>query len=383
MEQIKAYKFRMYPTNEQRILINKTFGCARYLYNYFLNKKQELYKTNKKSLSAFDCIKEIPELSKEREWLKEIDSCALRCSIFDLDDAFKNFFAKRGSYPHFKAKHGKNSYRTNNITNEYKGRIYNSIKLDLKNRLLTLPKLKAVKIRGYRNLEFLNGRIINVTITKENNRYYTSIVVEEPNMINETNATSIVGIDLGIKSLITTSDNEVYQNQKVTKKYEKRLAHIQRELARKIKGSKNYYKCKARLNTIYRKIKNTRKHYLHDITKKLTDTYRIIVTEKLSIKEMVKDSKLAKNILDVTWYELIRQLEYKSEKKNVKFYQINPYYPSTQKCSSCGEKNERMKSLTIREYQCNHCHNKLDRDYNAALNIMSEGLDRYIEELAI
>jgi putative transposase len=286
---MKAYKFRLYPTDEQKVIINKTFGCTRKIYNYFLNKKQEQYKLNKTNISAYDCCKEIKELIKEYPYLKEVDSCALRCSIFDLDNAYNRFFKEQNNYPNFKNKFGKNSYRTNNISNTYKDKNYNSIELDLVKKNVKLPKLKEVKIKGYRNKIKQEGRIVNATISREaDNRYYVSILIEEDIKIKQVEKEEIVGIDLGIKNLVTTSDNETYKNPKALIKYEKKLKHMQKELSRKEKGSNNYYKCKEKIAVIHRKIRNTRKHYLHGISKKITDTKTIIVTETLKIKNMLK-----------------------------------------------------------------------------------------------
>jgi len=380
---LRGYKFRMYLNIEQEILINKTFGCSRFIYNHFLNDKTKLYQELSYKKSAYECCSDIKMLYIDHPWLKEVDSCSLRSAVFDLEDAFIRFFKKQGDYPVFKNRYKKQSYRTNNMISTYKGTTYNSIKLNLHKKEIILPKLKAVKIRGYRNLGFFNGRIINATVSKENNRYYVSITVEEPTVIKETQGKDIVGIDLGIKSLVTTSDYDIYDNRCVTNKYEKSLAHMQRELARKEKGSKNYHKCKAKINTIYRKMKNTRRYYLHEISKKLTDNYKVIAAETLKLKEMMKNTRLSKSIQDTSMYELIRQLKYKSEFKRVKFYQIDSYYPSSQRCCHCGSINKKMKELSIREYKCIKCNNELDRDYNAAINIMSEGLNLYIEELAM
>ena len=382
MEQLKAYKFRMYPDNDQKILINKTFGCTRYLYNHFLNKKQEQYKQTKKSQSAYDNIKEIPELAKERPWLSEVDSCALRSSIFDLEDAFKRVYNKQNNYPNFKSKFAKNSYRTNNIISEYKGKTYNSIKLDPINKTIKLPKLKDIKIRGYRNQTNIEGTIINATISREtDNRYYVSVLIRQELSIKPIQQEAIIGIDLGIKDLIVTSDNEKYENPKALIKYEKRIKHLQKELARKEKGSNNYNKLKQKIAIIYRKIRNTRKYYLHQITKEITDTKSIIVTETLKIKNMLKNHKLAKLIQDASWSELIRQLGYKSRWKGKRFYQIEANYPSSQICSRCDYQNKETKNLGIREIICPSCGNEYDRDFNAAINIMSKGLERYMTEI--
>ena len=329
----RVYKFRLHPTNEQKELINKTFGCSRLVYNYYLNKKQELYKQEKISLSCYDAIKDLKNLSKERPFLKEVDSIALRTSLFDLDNAYNKFFKENIGYPNYKKKYGKNSYRTNLITSTYKGKTNENIKLDLKNKTITLPKLKQVKIKGYRNLETINGRIINATISKEANKYYVSVCVEEDIPVPEFIPTSIVGLDLGIKDLVITSDFKKYHNDKIIEKYEKRIKRFQRRLSKKEKGSNNYYKLKQKIQRLYLKLKNARKFITHHITKEITDENSIIVTETLRVKNMLKNHNLSKAISDASLSEIIRQLEYKSKWKGKKLYKINTFYPSSQICS--------------------------------------------------
>ncbi len=378
----KAYKFRLYPNSEQKELINKTLGCNRFIYNYFLNVKQTEYKNNHKSKSSYECIKDIPTLYKERPYLKEIDSLSLRCTIFDLDNAFQGFYKGIRNYPNFKSKYDKNSYRTNMITSNYKGNHYENIKLDLQKRTITLPKLKDMKIRGYRNIEKIEGRIINTTITKgKDGRYYVSVLYEKDIEIPKFIPSSIVGIDLGIKDIVITSNNEKYNNEKVIQKYEKRIKRKQRELTRKQKGSSNYYKCKHKLARLYSKLKNARLHITHKITKELTDTYDIIVTETLKIKNMIRNHKLAKSLTDVTLGEIIRQLEYKCKLKGKKLYKVNEYYASSQICSVCGYQNKIVKDLSVRKYICPSCKVELDRDQNASVNILFEGVKMYMKEL--
>ena len=377
----KAYKFRLYPNNEQRLLINKTFGCARLVYNYYLHKKQELYNNDKKSISTYECIKDLPNLYKEYPFLKEIDSMTLRCAIFDLDNAYNKFFKEKIGFPNYKKKYGKNTYRTNYIKNTYKEKQYENIKIDLENKTITLPKLKSVKIRGYRNLNNLEGRIINATVSREENKYYVSVVVEQILKDKKITPTSIVGIDLGVKDLVITSDSIKYDNNKTIQKFEKRIKRKQRELSRKQKASVNYYKTKAELKRLYMKIKNTRKYTIHKITKEITDNNDIIVTEKLRIQNMIKNHNLAKTIQDASLYEIIRQLTYKAKWKLKKMYQVDTFYPSSQICSKCDYKNKITKNLNVREYECPNCGSKLDRDYNATENIMFEGLKKYMNEV--
>ena len=378
----KAYKFRLYPNTKQKELINKTLGCTRLTYNYYLNKKKTLYEKTKETLSCYDTIKDLNNLYKDYPFLKEIDSMSLRTTLFDLDNAYKKFFKEKRGYPKYKKKFEKNSYRTNMIISTYKGKEYQNIKIDLSNKTITLPKLTEVKIRGYRNLKEIKGRIINATITKElDNTYYVSVVVEEEIPTTEFIPTSIVGLDLGIKDLVITSDYQKYENEKIIKKYEKRLKQKQRRLSKKEKGSNNYYKLKQKIAIIYKKIRNARKYAIHKITKEITDNNDIIVTETLKVKNMIKNHRISKTLTDASLSEIIRQLEYKTKWKNKKMYKIDTYYPSSQICNKCGYKNERIKDLSVREYDCPNCKNHLDRDYNAAINIMFEGIKKYMEGL--
>ena len=378
----RAYKFRLYPNLEQMILINKTFGCSRLVYNHYLNKKQTLYKEEKKSLSAQDTISDLKNLYIEYPFLKEVDSMSLRCALFDLDNSYQKFFKEKKGYPRYKSRYEKNSYRTNYIKNTYKGKIYENIKLDLINKTITLPKLKEVSIRGYRNLNHIEGRIINATVSKEKNgKYYVSVLYEQNLKEQEFIPNNIVGIDVGIKDLVITSDGDKYNNDKVILKYEKRIKRKQKELSRRVKGSNNYNKTKKQLATLYSKLKNARIYTIHKITKEITDNNDIIVTESLKISNMLKNHKIAKVLQDASLSELIRQLIYKAKWKFKKLYQIDTYYPSSQICSRCDYKNEITKNLNVREYICPNCQTVLDRDINAAQNIMFEGLKLYMKDL--
>ena len=223
---------------------------------------------------------------------------------------------------------------------------YNSIKIDLKNNLITLPKLKEVSIRGYRNLDNIKGTIKTATIYKEADKYYVSITVEEFIELPKLIPTKIVGIDLGIKDLIITSDGIKIRNEKIIEKYEKKIKGLNRWLARCEKGSKNRIKVKIKLQRAYQKLRNARKYLLHIISKEITEENDIIVTEKLKINKMVQ-SPLSKKIYDASWAELIRQLKYKSKWKNKLFYQIDTYYPSSQICPRCGYQNKEVKDLRI------------------------------------
>ena len=372
MKIYRAYKFRLYPTVDQRILIHKTFGCSRFVYNYYLN-----YQKENGVCKSFDLCKDLKELENNHEYLKEVDSCSLRCSIFDLEDGFNNFFAKRSGYPKFKSKFSRQSYRTSCIRSTYKGKEYSNIEVDLLTRNIKLPKLGRVKIRGFRKKNKIEGKILNATISRESTgKYYVSVVVVEDILIEKATPTSIVGIDLGVKDLVVTSDGIKYGNKKILMKFEKRLKRLQRELSRREKGSNNYLKTKEKIARLHAKIKNYRKHYLNDIANEIVEEHDIIVTESLLVKDMFKDKRKAfnKSLSDACVSTLRSLLEWKCKIKGKIYYKINTYYPSSQICSHCGYKNSKLKDLSIREYDCPKCGSHNDRDINASLNILFEGL---------
>ena len=367
----KTYRFRMYPNQHQIEIINKTFGCYRFIYNHFLS----ICKENGFQKS-FDMIKCLPKLEEENKWLEEVDSCSLRCAIFNLEDAYKNYFAKRAYYPSFKSKYHRQSYRTNCISSTYKGKEYHSIEVDLKNKIIKLPILKNVTIRGYRNLERINGRIINATISYETTgKYYVSVLVEEVSIKNKKiEPKSIVGIDLGVKDLVITSSGEKYKNPKELKKYEKRLKRYQRNLSRKKRGSKNYQKAKQKLSILHSKIKNARKYNIIKIVNQLVKEYDIIISEKLIVKEMLKNHILAKSIQDASFNQICIKLQEKCEREGKYYYQVDSYFPSSKKCSVCDEKTELTNDLSVRKWECKKCGVQHDRDINASINILTEGL---------
>jgi len=373
----KAYKFRIYPNEQQKVLLNKSFGCARFVYNHYLSLSiKDGYKS--KNIYIKDYVN---NLKSEYPFLTEIDSIVIRQSIFNLDNAYQNFFKTKHGYPKFKSKYTKNSYTTSAVYRNYKDKKYCNIELDLIKKQIKLPKIKWIKVRGYRNLDAINGRIISATISRESNgKYYVSLLYELSELkSNKKSNESIVGIDLGIKKLITLSDGTTYENNKYILKYEKRIKRLQRELSRKVKSSKNYYKCKQKLAIIYSKLKNARSYYLHKITKQITDNYDIVVTERLQTKNMLQNKNLSKKIIDASFHEIIRQLQYKTKWKGKEIYQIDTYYPSSQTCSVCESIDKKYRNLDERIYKCCSCHNELDRDLNASINIMFEGLKLHMK----
>ena len=368
---LKGYKYRIYPNEEQVIQIEKTFGCCRFVYNQLLAKKIDLYKNEQKSMSKTECNNYCNrELKKEYIWLKEVDKFALTNSIYNLDEAYKNFFrrVKQGNdkvgFPKFKSK--KNhyySYKTN-FTN-------NNIKVDFDNNKVQLPKLKWVKCKLHRKF---TGKILFVTISKTpSNKYFISFNVEcEYDILPKNN--NAVGIDLGIKDLLITSDGEVINNEKLTYKYEKKLAKLQRQFARKKKGSNNWNKQRIKIARLHEKITNIRKDNLHKISYTLVKENQFIFSEDLNIKGMVKNHNLAKSIHDCSWYELTRQISYKSEWNGRIYKKVNRYFPSSQLCNICNYKNTDTKNLSVRFWTCPQCGTLHDRDKNASINILNEGL---------
>ena len=372
----RAYQFRLYPNKEQEMLIYKTFGCTRFVYNYCLDLKRK-----NKYLTKFDLIKELPRLKKEHPFLKEVDSCSLQNAITDLMVGFSKQENNQGGYPKFKKKGEQESFRTNFITSSYKGRVYENIKVDLKRRVIELPKLKEVKIRGYRALEELPGRILNATVKEVGTRFYVSLCIEEELELPERVNNQAIGIDIGVKNLVVTSNGDYYGNPRYLDKYERKIKRLQFELSRKVKGSKNYIKCKKKIEEVYRKLKNARKKMVEEVVKKVTTYHDIIIAENLQVKKMLENKNnhknLRKEITNATFSEIIRILKYKSLWLNKIFIQVSPYYPSSQICSKCGNRNEEMKDIRVRELKCSKCGLEIERDYNASINILNEGLRYY------
>ena len=361
----KAYKYRIYPNKKQQILIAKTFGCCRFVYNQMLAYKKEIYERQKKSMSKFDCNNYCNRVLKnEYEWLREVDKFALTNAIYNMDSAYQKFFKEHSGFPKFKSKrNNKKSYSTNFNKN--------NIEVLFENSKVKLPKLKWVKAKIHR--EFI-GKIKSATISQvPSGKYFISILVETECTPMESTG-RMIGIDLGIKDLLITSDGEKFDNIRTTKKYENKLAKEQRKLAKKKKGSNNWNKQRIKVARIYEKIHNTRIDYLHKISHKLISENQVIVSENLSVNSMVKNHNLAKAISDASWYELTRQLGYKAEWNDREYVKIDRFYASSQLCSVCGYKNTETKNLSVREWTCPQCRTVHDRDINAAINILNEGL---------
>lgn len=358
---LKAYKYRIYPNNEQKEYFAKAFGCVRFIYNKMLNDKIEYYKKNSKMLNNTPA-----QYKKEYEWLKQVDSLALANAQMNLDKAYKNFFRDKSvGFPKFKSKKANyHSYTTNN----QKGTIYIA-----DNKYIKLPKLKTlVRIKLHRQIP-RDGKIKSVTISKHpSGKYYISILVEQTIKELPKNEFAI-GIDLGLTDFAITSDGVKYSNPRYLKKSLNKLAIEQRKLSRKKKGSKNRNKQRIKVAKIHEKITNQRKDFLQKLSSELINENQVICLEDLQVSNIMKNHRLAQSVSDVGWYEFRRQLEYKAKWHGRTISFIDKYYPSSQICSSCGE-NTGKKTLDVREFTCPYCGKHHDRDINASINILREGL---------
>ena len=359
----RSYKFRLYPNKGQIEFLAKHFGCTRRVYNYFLDQRIEQYKLTGKSDNYYTQEKILTEMKRQEEtaWLKEVNSQSLQFAIRSLDAAYTNFFKKRAKFPKFKSKHSKNSFTVPQFASISGGRLF-------------IPKFKeGIKCRVHREIV---GKIGKVTITKTpSGKYLVSVFTEEEYVTPIEKSGKPIGVDLGLKDLLMTSEGEIFKNNRYTKKYECRLAKAQRHLSRKKKGSKGFENQKLKVARLYEKISNSRADYLHKCSISLIRRYDTICIEDLNVKGIVKNHRLAKSISDASWGKFVSMLTYKAEWNDKNVVKIDRFYPSSQTCHVCGYVNKDTKDLSVREWECPVCHAHHDRDINAAINILNIGLN--------
>jgi putative transposase len=357
----RAYKYRFYPTKEQIKQLARSFGCSRFVYNWFLKLKTDAYYEKKEKINYHKTSELLTELKKEKDfiWLNEISSVVLQQTLRNLDKAFTNFFARRAKYPQFKKRNSKQSIRLVNTA------------FSFSNGKLTIAKNKEpLNIRWSGSFK---GEPSSITISKDcANRYFVSFAVEEKTF-EFPEISKTIGIDVGIKDVCVTSDEFKSGSPKYLRKYEMELTKRQRQLSKKVKGSKNRAKAKLKVAKVHVKISDSRNDFNNKLTTRLICENQAIAVESLNVKGMQNNHKLAKSIADSSWGDFFRKLKYKAEWYGRKLLEIDRFFPSSKRCNHCGHINNQLK-LSDRIWECPSCKCILDRDINAAKNILTVGL---------
>ncbi|MBP1913427.1 putative transposase [Lederbergia galactosidilyticus] len=370
----KAYKFRLYPNKGQKIMIAKTIGCSRFVFNYFLDQWNTAYRETGKGLTYGSCSTQLTQLKRGLTWLKEVDSIALQSSLKNLADAYSRFFQKQNKAPRFKTKMNQIQSYTTKQTNGNIAVVGNKLKL---------PKLGLVKFARSR---IIHGRIVSATVKETpSGKYYVSILAEtEVQPFRKTD--SAVGVDVGLNDFAVLSNGLRFPNPKFFRTLEKKLAKEQKKLSRrkelavkrkcKLTEAKNYQKQRKKVSRIYEKMVNARHDYLHKISTMMIKNHDIIGIEDLQVTNMLKNERLAKAISEVSWSQFRSVLEYKAKWYGKQLVIVARNFPSSQLCSNCGHQNKEVKNLAVRDWICKKCYVHHDRDLNASRNLCQEAIRR-------
>ena len=363
MEIKRAYKFRFYPTPEQELNLDKTFGCARFAYNYMLRLRTDAWMQRQERIGYHETSAALTALKKQPEyaWLNEVSSVPVQQSLRHLQSAFANFFAKRASYPQFKRKNGPQSAEYTTSAFKWDGSTLRIAKMDA-----------ALNIRFSRTIPKA-AKVTTVTVSKDcSGRYFVSMLCTDE-VQAKAPVSAKVGIDLGLSHFAILSTGEKIAAPNTFRKNEEKLAKLQRKLAKKAKGSANRKKAKLKVAKLHAKIADSRKDFLHKLSTRLVNENQVIAIETLAVSNMQKNHNLAKSIADASWSEFVRQLEYKSLWYGRELVGIDRWYPSSKRCSDCGHTVKKM-PLNVREWTCQECGTIHDRDINAARNVLAAGL---------
>jgi len=367
----KAYKFRIYPNAVQTVMFAKTFGSCRFVFNRYLGKRLEMYKSNEKTMNYYECAKDLTGLKKETEylWLKEVDSISLQSALENLETAYQNFFRRvkngeKAGFPKFKSKHNNHrSYTTKAVNGNIR----------LKDGYIALPKIGAVKIKLHRQIPE-NHILKSVTVSKTpSGKYHASILFEYEQIIEPVEIKTTVGLDFSMTELYVDSDgNEAHYPRYYRRKLEK-LKRMSRSLSKMQKFSNNWYKQKRKVAILHEKITNQRKDFLHKESRKIANSYDLVGVEDLNMKAMSQAFNFGKSVADNSWGMFRTLLKYKLEEAGKYFVTIDKWFPSSKTCSKCGFKKDDL-TLSIREWICPDCGAVHNRDHNAAINIKNEAV---------
>ncbi len=359
----RAYRFRFYPTPEQEVILAQTFGCVRVVYNHMLHLRSEAWEQRQERMSYNDTSAALTLLKKQPEyaWLNDVSSVPLQQALRHLHTAFGNFFAKRGRYPQFKRKGSHQSAE------------YTASAFRWDGAALKLAKMDApLDVRWSRQIP-QGAKVTTVTVSKDAaGRYFVSLLCDDV-VSAKPEVAQVMGIDLGLTHFAILSTGEKITAPNAFRKHEKKLAKLQRRLAKKKKGSKNRAKARLKVAKLHAKIADIRKDFLHQLSTRLIHENQVIAVETLAVSNMQKNRKLAKSISDAGWAEFVRQLEYKAKWYGREVVKIDRWYPSSKRCSDCGYTAEKM-PLNVRHWTCPDCGANHDRDINAARNILAAGL---------